>query len=84
MSVAKLKEIVLDRIPGEIMLAYEALGIYTAIAEAADFLRPSSYRQLFSIIQHQAMGAFVLSLCKLFECYVKRVQRGCSDHQLRI
>jgi hypothetical protein len=67
MSLTKLKEIVFDRIPVEIFLAHEALGVYMAIAEDSDSLNRSGHRHIFGIIQRHALGAFVLSLCKLFE-----------------
>ena len=67
MSFTKLKEIVFDRIPIEIFLAHEALGIYMAIAESSDSLNQSKHRHVFGIIQRQAFDAFVLSLCRLFE-----------------
>lgn len=67
MPISKLKEILFDQIPVEIFLAREALGVHMAIAEKSDFLNHSGYRHIFGGIQRQALGAFILSLCKLFE-----------------
>ncbi len=66
MSDNKLSEI-FNRIQGEIFLAHEAYGIWKAIAEGADSLDKSEFRQMFGIIQRQSLGAFILSLCNLFE-----------------
>ena len=67
MSLTKLKEIIFDRIPVEILLAHEALGIYMVIAKESGSLKRSKKRQLFGILQRQALGTFILSLCNLFE-----------------
>jgi len=67
MSLNKLKETVFTRIPVDIFLVHEAIGIYMAVSENADFLNESGYRQLFGIIQRQAVAEIVNSLCKLFE-----------------
>ena len=67
MPLTKFKEIVFDRIPVEIFRAHEALGAYMAIAQESDSLNRSGHRQLFGIIQRQAFGALILSVCNLFE-----------------
>jgi hypothetical protein len=79
MSLTKLKEIVFDRIPVEIFLAHEALGVCMAIAENSDSLNRHGHRHIFGIIQRQALGSFVLSLCNLFE-RPNRKYPNCSIH----
>ena len=67
MSVEKLKEIIFERIPGELFLAHEAFGVDMAITECSDLIRSAGQEHVFGIIQRQARDAFVLSLCNLFE-----------------
>lgn len=56
-----------NRISDEIFLAHEALGIYVAIAGGSETLKRAGHSHVFGVIQRQALGAFILSLCKLFE-----------------
>lgn len=74
MPLLRLKNIVFDRIPVEIFIAHEALGIFMAISDKSDVLNTVSHRNIFGIIQRQSLGTFILSLCKLFERASKKYQ----------
>jgi hypothetical protein len=67
MSLEKAKEIIFNNLPVEIFLGHNAIGTYIAISEHAEFLNKSRFTHAFGLIQQHAHGAFILSLCKLFE-----------------
>jgi hypothetical protein len=67
MSLEKAQEIVHKRLPVEIMLAHDAIGVYIAISDHAEALRGASVERAFAIIQRHALASLVLSSCSLFE-----------------
>ena len=67
MSLEKAKEIICNNIPVEIFIGHNAIGTYIAISDHAEFLNNSRFTHAFGLIQQHAHGAFILSLCKLFE-----------------
>lgn len=67
MSAQKAKEIILDKVRIEIYLAEQSIAIYLSLSEYSSALNSSKYRELFGIIQMQALSYFVLSFRKLFE-----------------
>lgn len=67
MSAQRLKEIIIDKVPAEIYLAEQSISIYLSLSVHSSVLNSSKYRELFGIIQMQALSYFVISFRKLFE-----------------
>jgi hypothetical protein len=67
MNFDKAKEIMFEHLPVEISLAHDAIGMYIAISEQSKALNKPRFAHAFGLIQRHALGAFILSLCKLFE-----------------
>ncbi len=66
-SVTNLENIVVGHIPSEVLRAHEARSIIRAIGDSHHHFSNSEYRHIFGVLQYQALGQLILSLCNLYE-----------------